>query len=301
MLEQAGWVSSGLLMLLVGMVGIGVPELWRDELATWSAATRSVPQILSLASNVDGVHAPYYLVMHGWIAVFGDSAVSMRAPSLLAAAAAAGMVSLIGARLFGRWAGFLAGLIFVLVPEVSRMAQEARPYALLMFACALATFLLLAALDDPGWWRWLRYGAAIVLVGLTNMVALAILAGHLAVVFVVWWRSREQRLMRAGVVTAAALLALLPLLILGLGQQARQITWIPRPSLLALLGVDHPFAQGGGLWTQVFRSAPVAYAVLVLAALAWLRRDRAKVAAVTAVAVLPVLAIWVMSRVGTSY
>ena len=62
------------------------------------------------------------LLLHVWMAAFGDSADAMRAPSVLAMAGAAACVALIGRRLAGNRAGLLAGLVFALVPSVTRFA-----------------------------------------------------------------------------------------------------------------------------------------------------------------------------------
>ena len=48
----------------------GPPSLWFDEAATISAATRSVPELWQMVHNIDAVHGPYYLLMHGWYVVF---------------------------------------------------------------------------------------------------------------------------------------------------------------------------------------------------------------------------------------
>ena len=46
----------------------------RDEIASWSAATRTVPEIFALGRHIDGVLVPDYLFLHYWIGWFGDSA-----------------------------------------------------------------------------------------------------------------------------------------------------------------------------------------------------------------------------------
>ncbi|MER6060299.1 glycosyltransferase family 39 protein [Streptomyces sp. NPDC001792] len=125
------------------------PLLGRDELITWDVVTRDTGQILATLHNVDAVHGTYYLLMHLWVNLFGDSVISMRLPSIFAASAAASVVSLIGNRLFGSRAGILAGIFFALVPAVSRYAQEARSYAFVTLVAALATLLLLLVLDRP--------------------------------------------------------------------------------------------------------------------------------------------------------
>lgn len=75
------------------------------------------------------VSAAYFLLLKAWAAVFGASELSLRAPSLLASAAAARGVYLLGARLAGREAGVLAALVFAVSGAAVGHACEARAYA----------------------------------------------------------------------------------------------------------------------------------------------------------------------------
>ncbi|MFI5487423.1 glycosyltransferase family 39 protein [Micromonospora echinaurantiaca] len=172
------WPWPALLTLLVTVAGIDRAQLWRDELATWSAATRSVGDLVRLTGTIDAATGPYYLVMHGWVAVVGDSVTALRLPAALAMAAAAGLTALLGQRLGDARAGLLGGLLFAVLPGTSRYGQEARPYALATFLAVLATLLLVEALRRPGWARWAGYAAAVAALGLTHLIALTLLAAH---------------------------------------------------------------------------------------------------------------------------
>ncbi|WP_375155160.1 glycosyltransferase family 39 protein, partial [Micromonospora sp. 4G55] len=153
------WVPPLLATLTVGLYGIGHAQPWRDELATWSAATRPLGDLLRLTGTVDAATGPYYLLMHGWVRLFGDTATALRLPSALAMAGAAGLTAVLGRWLLGTRVGLLAGLLFAVLPGTSRYAQEARPYALASLFAVLATLLLVAALRRPTWTRWAWYAA----------------------------------------------------------------------------------------------------------------------------------------------
>lgn len=58
--------------------------------------TRSPSQLFATLHNVDGSLGAYYLVMHGWTIVFGDSPAALRMPSALAMAGAAACIALLG-------------------------------------------------------------------------------------------------------------------------------------------------------------------------------------------------------------
>ncbi|MEU8184382.1 glycosyltransferase family 39 protein [Micromonospora sp. NPDC049044] len=182
------WLSPALLTLVVTLTGLGSAQLWRDELATWSAASRSPDELARLAGTIDAATGPYYLLMHGWTAIFGDSTIALRTPAVLAMTVAAGLLAVLGARLVDRRTGLFAGLLFAVLPGTSRYGQEARPYALATMLAVLATLLLVAALRRPSWTRWAGYAAAVAALGLIHLIALSLLAAHALVVLLAWWR-----------------------------------------------------------------------------------------------------------------
>jgi mannosyltransferase len=281
------WCWPALLTLALGFYQVSRPELWRDELASWSLATRPVPDLIATARHTDATEIAYYLLLHYWIAAFGDSVGAMRALSVLAMAGAAACVTLVGRRLSGAWAGLLAGLVFALAPSVSRFAQEVRSYALGVLVATLATLLLLRAFDKPTVRRWAAYGVCLAVLGYIDIVALSVVAGHAAGVAMRWWRDRDSRLLGFVPAAVVGLAACLPLAVIGSGQAAGQVFWILRPGLSLTV-----FAFFGRNLTY---STGFAAALFVLAVLAW-AVDRWAAAFATALAVLPVVAVWLVSQ-----
>ena len=50
------WLWPALLTAILGWYQLGRPQLWRDELASWSLATRPVPDLITTARQVDVNH-----------------------------------------------------------------------------------------------------------------------------------------------------------------------------------------------------------------------------------------------------
>jgi mannosyltransferase len=286
------WCWPALLTVALGLYQVGRPELWRDELASWSFASRPVPALIAAARHTGATQLAYYLLLHVWMAAFGDSADAMRALSVLAMAAAAACVALIGRRLAGARAGLLAGLVFAVVPSVSRFAQEVRFYALAMLAATLATLLLLRALDRPTAPRWLGYATCLALLGYIDLVALSVVAGHAAGALLRWWHDRDHGQLWFLLAAAGGLAACLPMVVAGSAQARNQIKWIPRPDLDLTA-----FAFFG---RNLFYSTSVASALIVLAVLAWAVAWR-EAAFITALAIAPVAAVWLASQGQYSY
>ncbi|MEU8006254.1 glycosyltransferase family 39 protein [Catellatospora sp. NPDC049111] len=214
-----------LVTLLVVLIGHDRRALWRDEYATWWAASLTTDQLELLLSKVDAVFAPFYLFTRAWVALFGDGLTSLRLPSALAMAAAAGLIGALGRRLFSPGAGLVAGLLFALLPAVSRYGAEARPYAFALAFAVAGALALLRALEQPERWRrWVPYALIVAAIGWSHLVALTVLAAYaVAVLGAVGLRSAALR--NWLIATAVGGLPVLPLLWLG-KRQTGQIGWI---------------------------------------------------------------------------
>ncbi|MFJ6214470.1 glycosyltransferase family 39 protein [Streptomyces sp. NPDC092296] len=256
-------------MSLAGLHGLTARGPWRDEVATYQAAQRDLPQLWDLLRHVDAVHGLYYLLMHAVFRLFGAGEATLRLPSVAAMAVAAAGVALIGRRLAGPAVGLTAGLLLAVTPFASRYAQEGRSYALVTAGVVLSGLLLLRACERPTARRWAGYGAAVLLVGLLHAFALLVLPAHGAALLLPR-RPRTSRRVRLGWLAAAAAAALgaLPLLLYSSGQAA-QVDWLPpvtartppalltdfagpRPAVLAVvtalavLGLARPAPRPGG-------------------------------------------------------
>jgi mannosyltransferase len=234
-------------------------------------------------------------------------------------------VGLVGRRLGGGMAGLAGGLVFALIPSVSRYAQEARPYAFATLFAALSTLMFLRAMERPGWSRWALYALVLTAAGAANLIAVTVAAGHL---LIICWDFLQRtvriggdgtaetgrslpggRLAPAGspllllkrfvlaVIASAVLLS--PLAFEGHRQQGWQIGQQPVPHVAQLIGVS------GGLWQELFASVPVAALVMLLAVLSLVAapdaRRRAIAGYALALAIAPVVAVWLISRGPTSY
>src|SRR5215475_3271099 len=93
-----GLCAVGVALVTAAVTGyrVGHRQLWGDEYATWTAATRNMSEFAHLLNHVDRFLAPYYLFMHGWISVFGDSPTALRLPSVIAISIAAGLIVILG-------------------------------------------------------------------------------------------------------------------------------------------------------------------------------------------------------------
>ncbi|GIJ43377.1 hypothetical protein Val02_02630 [Virgisporangium aliadipatigenens] len=277
-----------LLTLAVATHRMTSVTLWRDELATWWAATIPFEDFVRLMQRVDAVHATYYLIMRGWIEIFGDSPTMLRMPSVLAMAGVAVLVAVLGRKLYDPVTGLFAGLLFAVQPAVSRYGQEARGYAFMVLAVTLSVLLLARALEKPTWWRFLGYAVTVVFVGATNLLALVMLVGHAAAVATAF-RTHGRRVLRWLPAVSVAVLALIPLVMCSY-RQRDQIAWLPRTDVDRVLAAP----------AAVFLSGEIALLLIGLAVTAF-RFDRRSALMFGWVAAGPVTLVLISRYVTTLY
>lgn len=214
----------GVLAAAVSLGGAGRPSFWYDEAATISAAySRSLGQLWRMVGNVDAVHGLYYLLMHGWFQIFPPTEFWSRAPSGLAAGAAAAGAVVLGKQFASRTVALSAGALCGILPRTTWAGIEARPYAMSMAAAVWLTVLLVVAARRESRWLWLIYGIALVLSILLDMYLVLVLPAH--VIFICVFRRHRKVLRQFGVASFLAVCAVSPFVIEVVGQ-VQQIKWI---------------------------------------------------------------------------
>src|SRR4051794_36086101 len=168
-------LAAGLPALLLFLWRLTTPSLWVDEGSTWAFASRSIAQLRLATHYQDRTSAPYYAFMHFWTSVFGTSLLSLRLPSVIGAVAAVAGTAELGRRWISPRGGAVAGLLLALVPAVSRYAQEARAYGIVLGVAVVSVLVCEWVVAKPSFWRWLAYTASVMTLGLLHPLALALL------------------------------------------------------------------------------------------------------------------------------
>jgi mannosyltransferase len=222
-----------LVMLGILLWGIREPSFWRDEAATLAAIRRPFGDMVSMLGNVDAVHGGYYAIIWGVARLAGTSELVIRLPSAIAMVIASVAVTALGRRLVSARAGFAAGMLFALIPNVSFYGQDARSYAMVTAMAAISSYLLIraAAAAPPRRRGWLvGYAVSLTALGLLNVFALLLIPAH-AVTVALRCRGggtdRSARALARGwlAAAAAAMVVLSPLLVLAWKQRG-QISWL---------------------------------------------------------------------------
>jgi mannosyltransferase len=126
------------LALVVRAVGVGERSFWNDEAATIEAIRASDLSgvVESVRANDPGKGPLYYVLLRWWTAAFGESETTLRLPSVLAGAAAAGAVFLWARALLRldrapavERSSFVPGAFAALNPVLIGLSREVRCYA----------------------------------------------------------------------------------------------------------------------------------------------------------------------------
>ncbi len=124
-------------------------SLWADEGNSVAQAMRPLPQLIQHAAL--DIHPPlYYILLHGWVRVFGTSEFALRSLSAFAGVGVVFLTWLVAKYLWGRTTAFVAGLLAACHPFLVYYAQEVRMYIFLALWSTLAAYLLVRIILQEG-------------------------------------------------------------------------------------------------------------------------------------------------------
>ena len=127
---------------------LGTKGMWLDETFSVWLASHSVGDMLHWMVKIDQHPPLYYLLLHYWIALNGDTPNNVRLLSVLFGAGTIPIIYLIGKRMSGVVMGLAAAVLLALSLFNIYFAQETRMYTLLTFNAAVAIYTLVRLLTD---------------------------------------------------------------------------------------------------------------------------------------------------------
>jgi hypothetical protein len=277
MTRRAIHPAIALAMLMLVSLALRVGSLqsgyWIDEGIAVGIASHDVSEIPGILAQ-DGNPPLYYLLLHGWMVVFGAGEAATRTLSLVFALAAVPASFWAGSALFDRRVGALAAAGAAGAPFLTYYAQETRMYSLvvLLSVLASASFALAFVRGRRSHVVWLGLWLALLLY--THTWGLFLTAA-MAVAWIVLWRRRVVTPpdgVKLAIVLAALYAPWLPSVLFQAANTAAP--WAERPSPALLLGV--PGSLFGwialpllaiAIFFALYHRPPVDRAVRVLAAI----------------------------------
>jgi uncharacterized membrane protein len=298
-------------------------SLWFDEGYTTWVVSLSPTEILRVIRN--DISPPlYYLLLHAWVRIWGDSEMALRGFSATAGSLAIGVFFFLARAVLVRPGAVAAAMWLMALSALQvQYAQEARFYELSSLLALLGVYSMLRLLQAqsqqrPRMWLWLiaLTAASAATVYIHNMMFFYLVA--LGVAWLIWPSTISMRRRLAWILLANAIVALLylPWVPSLLYQMAwiRASFWASRPSLSELLSTSVIVAgvKNVKLHGQLVHSwASLLLAVLLLSAIAapllLRRRERSQpspvalgrsMLALAIYALLPLLAVFIYSQRG---
>ena len=189
-LRQVGvWIIFGV-GLVLRMWTLDQKSPWLDEAASWHFATSSLKDLMWSAST--DVHPPlYFLLLKGWIFVWGDSLTALRALSVVGGMTALYFIYRLSDHFVPRGVALAVLAWCAVSPLTVYYSQEARMYGLAM-ACALGACY--------GYVRWVdseyRSRGALIGYGIAAVLALYLHYFTALLVAAIWLHAVIARIRR---------------------------------------------------------------------------------------------------------
>ena len=227
-------------LVVIGVVvrlwNINKASIWHDEGYTMMLAPMGPIEIIERTAR--DVHPPlYYLILHYWLLVFGNSEIAARSLSLAFMVGVIPLTYLVLKRLWNTRAAMIGALLVTSGPFLVRYSQEARMYGMVAFLLLLATYFLVRAIQDKRRIWWVLYAVAIAASLYTHYYSIFMIATH-------WiYMATQTRRPGTGILSGrwwlaniGAALLFLPWVPSAWGQFTRvqAAFWIPAPTELTM-------------------------------------------------------------------
>ncbi len=224
------------------------PVFWVDEYLTQAAISRPWAGLLHHIATADPAPGPYYLVMKIWSTVSVDP-FWMRLPSILAMACAVVVLTRLVHRIAGPGTACLTAAVLLVMPNVSRFAQENRPYAFAVLGTVAAVALWHRSVDGARPRASVGYAAAVAGMGLAHLYTLTLIPALVVAAVARPAGQRAAAFWRTVVPAAVAVLVISPHIYLNLANPTGSPTDPPLSisSVAGLVSASLPNGLAAGL------------------------------------------------------
>jgi len=178
----------GLFLRIYDLAG---ESMWLDETVSVRLAHKGVSAIVK--NRAANIHPPlYFLLLRGWVALFGDSEFATRFLSVLFGAAAIFMMYKVGSLFFDQEVGILSSLLLAVSRFHIQYSQEARAYTLMALLTLLSIYFFKRFLEDGNRWVSMGYILSTAFLAYTHVFGLFIIAAENLYVAALLFPSRER-------------------------------------------------------------------------------------------------------------
>ncbi|MFH1409225.1 MAG: glycosyltransferase family 39 protein [Nanoarchaeota archaeon] len=176
------WLIAIIILGIVLRIAfLGQESLWMDETYSLVCSSQSGDAFFTCLTTAQSQPPLYFILLSGWISLFGESEEALRSLSVIFSIAALPFIYLLARHWFKKKTASLA-LVFGSITFIQIFyAQEARPYALFMCLTVLTTYVLMKLFSNNR--HWPMYLASMILLVYTHYFAWFVVAFHMILAF----------------------------------------------------------------------------------------------------------------------
>jgi mannosyltransferase len=255
------WVRRHRIILLLSSIilisvflrfyNLGTKSLWLDEAESLRESSLSIQGMVSSANQ-----GPlYFLMLHGWISLFGTGETAIRSLSAILGVLAVVVVYLAGSALFNKRVGLFGAFLSSFGYFPIAYAQDTRAYSLLLLLSALSYWLFFEILKRDGKRFYVAYIIASILLVYTHVYGLFIIASQVLFFLIFFTRYKAQLLKYLATIGILILIAVIPtglLLKNNIADIARNGFWIQKPGISTILTTFTDFSGTGSHKLTIF-------------------------------------------------
>ncbi len=234
--------------LLTRLTGLGLHEIWLDEANSILIASRPLSGLIEGLAQ-DANPPLFYLLLHVWMGLFGDSETAVRLLSVLFGVLLPFSVFIVGKRLLHPMVSLFAATVCALSPIQIYHSQTVRMYTLLPLLGLVTFYFLIRALQEGRRSSWAGYAVLSALTLYTHNWAFFLLPVGWLLILLKPHRHRFRAFLVSQAVVFVLYLPWLPTFVLQ--NETARYSWIATfaagtSPLLAIPGSLRIFSIGAG-------------------------------------------------------
>lgn len=251
------------------MLPILTQSLWRDEAFSALIAQKNIFEIIRLSAQ-DTSPPFYYILLHYWMILFGNSEVTIRTMSLFFHLFTVVVIFLIAKKIIRSFPGqIFITLATLFNPFLLQYAFEARAYGLLTFLSVTALYLIMLKKN--------------IMAGI--VLALAIFTHNFAIftffVFAIWWLFVNRDKLQFSSFLKLVSFPLSAILLWGwiIWMQWSKLAhgfWISKPTILTFFNSFNLFSSGEISYSIKFTLYSLSIILFIVASLSWIQKYKSK-------------------------
>ena len=226
--------------LFLRIYDLGTESIWLDEGISIRLANLNLFQIVEERAQ-SGVHPPlYFIILHYWVNLFGDTVFSTRFLSVIFGFFSIFMIYKVGTLIFNKNIGMLSSLLLALSVFHINYSQEVRMYSLMTLLTLLSIYFFIKLLDRTSFTVSIGYILSSILLIYTHIFGLFIIIAQNIYLFTLFLSKEEYKLNFRRWILFQIILVILYVpwisILINSILELQSGLWIPVPTIRSIIG-----------------------------------------------------------------